>query len=236
MKILVAVFAYNEGVKIIRTLRKFPQKRDYDLLIVDDGSDDNSLADIQEFDATVFRHEKNLGIGASIRDMLKYALAHEYDIAVITAGNNKDDPSEIPRLLEPIIQDSYDFIQGSRYLSGGSFGNMPFYRRIATQYVHPMLFSFISRRKITDSTNGFRAIRLSILDNPEIDINQDWLDQYELEPYLFYKAIKSGYNVKEVPVTKIYPQKELGYTKMKPFTGWWSILRPLFLLALGLKK
>jgi len=50
------------------------------------------------------------------------------------------------------------------------------------------------------------------------------------------KAIQLGYNVKEVPVTKIYPAKGLGYTKMRPVIGWWSILRPLLLLALRMKK
>jgi len=107
---------------------------------------------------------------------------------------------------------------------------------ISTKFFHPLLFSVITRRKITDSTNGFRAIRLSIFGDPRIDIDQEWLDKYELEPYIFYKAITLGYQVTEVPVTKIYPPKELGYSKMKPITGWWSILRPIFLLGSGIKK
>ncbi|MFM8572258.1 MAG: hypothetical protein ACKOAU_11730, partial [Pirellula sp.] len=85
-------------------------------------------------------------------------------------------------------------------------------------------------------TNGFRAIRLSCFDDNRIDINQDWLNKYELEPYLYFKFIKLGYKVLEVPVSKIYPAKELGYTKMRPIIGWWSILRPIFLLGLGIKK
>ncbi len=139
-------------------------------------------------------------------------------------------------MLDPIRNEGCDFVQGSRYLPGGDFGNMPIYRRLATQFIHPLLFSLIVRRRITDSTNGFRAYRLSLLDDPRIDLNQRWLNSYELEVYLFFKAIRLGYKVREVPVTKIYPPKELGYTKMKPITGWWSILRPLLFLGLGLKK
>jgi dolichol-phosphate mannosyltransferase len=138
-------------------------------------------------------------------------------------------------LVKPIVEEGFDFVQGSRYLPGGDFGNMPFYRQIATRFVHPWLFSLVARRRVTDSTNGFRAIRLSMLDDSAIDIDQEWLDKYELEPYLMFKAIRLGYRFKEVPVTKIYPPKELGYTKMKPFSGWWSILRPLFFLGLGIK-
>ena len=113
---------------------------------------------------------------------------------------------------------------------------MPLYRQLATRYVHPLTFTLITGRKTTDSTNGFRAMRVSMLFDERMNINQSWLDHYELEPYLFYKAIKLGYKVIEVPVKKIYPPKTEGYTKMKPVVGWWSILRPLIFLSLGIKK
>ena len=75
-----------------------------------------------------------------------------------------------------------------------------------------------------------------MLRDPKLALDQRWLDEYELEVYLLYKAAKLGYMVTEVGVTKRYPPKELGQTKMKPIVGWWSILRPLFLLGLGIKK
>ncbi|MCB9747644.1 MAG: hypothetical protein H6755_04465 [Candidatus Omnitrophica bacterium] len=152
------------------------------------------------------------------------------------AGNDKDNPQEIPRLIEPILREEYDFVQGSRYKqANGIGGDMPEYRKWATK-LHPLLMSIITKRKLTDTTNGFRAFRLSIFNDTRININQLWLDKYELEPYLLYKAIVLGYKFQEVPVTKIYPAKKLGYTKMKPFVGWWSILRPVIFLGLGIKK
>jgi dolichol-phosphate mannosyltransferase len=75
-----------------------------------------------------------------------------------------------------------------------------------------------------------------VLLDPHIDLEQSWLDEYELEPYLYIRAIRRGYRTTEVPVTKVYPPKEMGQTKMKPFVGWWSILRPLVLLGLGLRR
>jgi len=113
---------------------------------------------------------------------------------------------------------------------------MPVYRRPATGVIHPWLFSLAARRRITDSTNGFRAMRLSLFDDLRIGLDQAWLDRYELEPYVFCKAIRLGHKVKEVAVTKIYPPKTEGYTKMKPIIGWWSILRPVLYLALGIKR
>jgi dolichol-phosphate mannosyltransferase len=180
--------------------------------------------------------ERRRGAGAAIRTALEYARQNGFDILVVVAGNDKDRPDEIPRLVKPIVEDNFDLVQGSRYLKGGNYGNTPLYRQVATRFIHPLLFSLVTRRWITDSTNGFRALRLSMCDDERINLSQEWLDQYELEPYIFYKAIRLGYNVKEVPVTKIYPPKALGYTKMRPITGWWSILRPLLYLALGIKK
>jgi len=138
-------------------------------------------------------------------------------------------------LLKPIVEDGCDFVQGSRFLQGGGYGNMPLYRRFATRF-HPLLFSLAVRKRVTESTNGFRAFRISILRDPRINWRQDWLNKYELEPYLLYKVITLGYKHTEVPVTKIYPPKKLGYTKMRAVTGWWSILRPIVYLVLGIKK
>lgn len=237
MKYLVAIFCYNEKNKIEKVVRKFDDYNSYNVVIVDDGSTDGSLEALKDpsFKLTFLRNPINMGAGYSVRRAVNYAKDNEYDVIILVAGNNKDSPEDIYKLLKE-IEDGYDFVQGSRYLPGGNFGNMPFYRRISTQFIHPFIFSLITGKRITDSTNGFRAIRVSMLGDKRIDLTQDWLDKYELEPYIFYKAIKLGYNVTEVPVTKIYPPKELGYSKMKPITGWWSILRPLIFLGLGIKK
>ena len=73
--------------------------------------------------------------------------------------------------------------------------------------------------------------------NKNIDIWQSWLNRYELEPYLFYKVIENDFQVTEAPVTKFYPKKGIGgFTKMVPFIDWWSILRPIILLKLKIKK
>ena len=182
------------------------------------------------------RHENRGGVGAAIRTAIKYALSQGYEVLVIMAGNDKDNPDEIPRLIDPIIQEGYDLVQGSRYLSpNGAGGDMPFYRKVATR-VHPALLSLFVGRTLTDSTNGFRAFRLSIFKNKAINIDQDWLDHYELEPYLLYKVITLRYKFREAPVTKIYPPQKLGYTKMRPIVGWWSILKPVIYLGLRIKR
>ena len=235
MRVLAATFAYNEGEKIRRTLNRHPAIRTYDLLVHDDGSTDGALNDVEP-GVIVLRNPINQGIGSAMKRVFQYALDHDYDVLVIQAGNDKDDPLEIAALLAPLEQDAADFVQGSRYLGGGGFANMPRYRVFATRVVHPLVFSIAARKRVTESTNGFRAFRTSILGDPRIDWRQDWLDRYELEPYLMLKAIRLGYRHVEVAVTKIYPPHTLGYTKMRPGIDWWSILRPVIYLGLGLKK
>lgn len=236
MRVLASVVALNEGERVGAVLDRFHRPDVDAILVVDDGSTDDTSAEASRRGVTVIRHPARRGVGAAIRTAMHYGRAHGFDVLVVVAGNDKDRPDEIPSLLQPIRDDGYDFVQGSRYLPGGQFGNMPLYRRLATQFIHPLLLSIVTGRRITDSTNGFRAFRLSLLDDARVDVEQPWLDAYEMEPYLFYKAIRLHYRVKEVPVTKIYPGPGLAYTRMQPIIGWWSILRPIVLLSLGLRR
>lgn len=236
LRVIAMAPVLDEEAKIGEVVRRTPRDVVDEVLVVDDGSGDRSADVARELGATVLPMGRTVGVGAALRAGLSYACASGYDVAVIMAGNNKDAPEEIPGLLDPIAEGCADLVQGSRFLKrGGSFGAMPLHRRVATR-LHPLLFSLVARRRVTESTNGFRALRCSILADPRLHLDQPWLDAYELEPYLYLKAIRLGYRTTEVPVTKVYPPRRLGQTKMTPFVSWWSILRPLFYLGLGLRK
>jgi len=236
LSVLVIAPCYDEEAKIGSVVSRVPRPLVDEVLVVDDGSRDRSAEVARTAGATVLSLGKVCGVGAALRAGYRQGLERGFAVLVVVAGNNKDSPEEIPLLLDPIADGRADFVQGSRFLKAkADFGPMPVYRRLATR-VHPLLFSLVARRRVTESTNGFRALHRRVLEDARLDLEQEWLDEYELEPYLYIKAIRLGYRTVEVPVTKIYPPRALGQTKMQPGRGWWSILRPLVLLGLGLKR
>ena len=233
---VLAMFPFfNEGEKIrILGQRITPGLVDK-FIAVNDGSTDEGPAILRELGIEVVDQPRS-GIGKSIKHCIEYARENGYDILVVMAGNGKDNPAEIPRLLEPIIKRDVDYVQGSRFIPGGSSPNLPRFRRFSIRLLS-FLFQTYSRGQCTDLTNGFRAYRLAVLDDPQINIWQDWLDTYEYEYYLHFKMYTLGYKVEEVPVTKAYPEDpNISYSKIRPFSDWWRMLRPLIFLALRIKR
>ena len=234
--IIAIVPAYNEQAKIGRVIDRIDPRLVDLILVVDDGSTDATANVALRCGASVVSTGRVRGVGAALRTGLELARRGGFDAAVILAGNGKDDAHEIPRLLDPLCGGEVDFVIGSRYLRGGVAGGaMSVTRRLATR-LHPWLMSRFAGKELTESTNGFRAIRMSLLNDVRIRLNQRWLDGYGLEVYLLWKVLQLGYAHREVPCTKIYPPRSLGQTKMIPVIDWWNILRPIFLLGLGLRR
>jgi dolichol-phosphate mannosyltransferase len=234
VKIIAILPAWNEqgkvGIVVRKILLAVPNTID-EILVVNDASTDRTLLEANEAGANVISHEKNMGAGAAIRTGIVYAMKKGYDTCIVMGADDQDDPSEIPKLIKPIANDEYDFVQGSRYLEGQRTVNMPLSRALTTR-LYTLLFRLASGFPVTDGSNGFRAFRLEIFQ--KIDL---WKEKgrYDLEPYIFLQAIKKGFRVKEVPVVKSY-DREKGYSKMKPVTDWFNTSKPLIREILLFRK
>jgi glycosyltransferase involved in cell wall biosynthesis len=233
-RVAAVIPAYNESGKIGDVVRKIPRACAGRIVVVDDHSSDGTSEEAREAGADqVIRQERNRGVGAAIRTGLFAARSSGYDFGVILSGDDQHEPSELPRVLGPLFADEADLVQGSRWLPGGATPGIPPERRWLTR-LYPLLFRIASGYPSTDGTNGLRAFRLSLLEDPRIRLDQEWLDRYELEPYLLYQAVRCGYRVREVPVTVRYHSR--GTTKMHLIRDGWRLLRPVVYLRLGLKR
>jgi dolichol-phosphate mannosyltransferase len=233
---LLILPACDEDDIIGGLIRRVPGSVVDGVCLVDDGSSDRTPDEAEAAGAVVLRHGKRRGVGAAIRTGIEYAIQNGYQAVVVMAANGKDRPEEIPAVAGPVLTGQADYVQGSRWISGGVRGNMPVYRRIATR-AYPLFLSALFRRRLTECTNGFRCYTTALCQDRRINLQQAWLDKYELELYLHYKALTLGYRYREVPVSKVYPQRDgRPYTKIKAFSGWWSMMRPVLLLALHIRR
>jgi glycosyltransferase involved in cell wall biosynthesis len=159
---LSIVPAYNEADSIASVVREI-QTADpkLEILVVDDGSTDATPRLAAEAGATVVRLPFNLGIGGAVQTGYQYALEHDFELAVQVDGDGQHDPSEITRLLEPILDGRADMVVGSRFTGDRQYRST-LGRRIGIR-IFAALVSLITRQRVTDTTSGFRAVnRLGI--------------------------------------------------------------------------
>ena len=241
MRTLAIIPVYREAGKIGGVLEKFDRQTVDEICLVVDEPSENVLEEIRRVgdeSRLPIRTILNLGrkgVGHAIKQGYRYAISQEYDLIVVMAGNGKDDPREIWRLTNPIIDEGFDYVQGSRFLPGARREKTPILRRVFTR-LFPVLWTLLTGVRCTEVTNGFRAYRATLLEDPRIDVWQDWLDRYELEYYLHYKVLTLGFRFAERPVSKLYTTQKKKYSHIMPLRDWWQIVGPVFLLRFGVRK
>jgi glycosyltransferase involved in cell wall biosynthesis len=162
--------AFNEAGSIETVIREIRSAdTELEIVVIDDGSTDRTALLARQAGARVVQLPYNLGIGGAMQTGYQYARDHGFDLAVQIDGDGQHDPSEVPALIGPILDGDADMVVGSRFTDDPRYrGTFP--RRIGIR-VFAGLVSLIVRRRLTDTTSGFRAvnrhgIRLFALDYP----------------------------------------------------------------------
>jgi len=240
----VFIFVYNEGPKIRQQIERFPpaETRKFDIMIGNDGSTDDSL-DPHYLKSKGIRGmvslPENQGLSPNIKAGLHWWFSEtRYQSIICMNGNNKDDPTAIPDFIHK-LESGYDYVQGSRFLPGGSMKNIPSVRYWAIRWIHAPLFSLAARHQMTDTTNGFRAFSRTALEHREVLPFQEAFRAYELEQYLACRMLRLGMPSIEIPVSRDYPEpdgKPKSYSKIKPGIGYLQMIKPLLALNFNLYK
>jgi dolichol-phosphate mannosyltransferase len=238
MRGLIVVVNFEQELEIAGFLESLARWNvGLETVVVDDGSRDRSAAIAEAMHYRVIRHPSNRGVGAAIRTGINHARSEgRFDYVLIMSSNGKMHADEIPVVTAPIVEDRADYVQGSRFLRGGTSPGLSPFRRSAIP-LFSLFASALLGRRFTDITCGFRAYRLWLFDDPRVNLNQDWLDHYELELYIHHYACRKRLRILEVPVTIDYSHLARGRkTKMRSFTSWWSMIRPLLFLATRIRR
>jgi glycosyltransferase involved in cell wall biosynthesis len=154
---IAIVPALNEAATIGRVIQEIRAvDAGFEILVVDDGSDDGTGAVAEAAGAKLLRLPFNLGIGGAVQSGYRYALANGFEIAVQIDGDGQHDPAQLPAILEPLVAGEADIVIGSRYAGVGSYRASPV-RRLG-QRIFAALVSLVVRQKLTDTSSSFRAV------------------------------------------------------------------------------
>ena len=196
------------------------------ILFVNDGSTDGSERMVRDSGYPYIETRENVGLGHATRLAVEWALERDYEIFGALASNGKMLPSEMHRVLDPLREGKCDCATGSRFLPGGDSPNLPSFRRASIPMVNHFVRA-LTGAKLTDATCGYRAYRLDIIRRARFDWRAPWLNIYGFENYLYAKILLDGrIPWIEVPITMRYPEKGKEYSKIRPVTGWYEVLKP----------
>jgi Glycosyl transferase family 2 len=194
-KIAILVPAYNEAENIGHVLAEMPAEVcgvRTEVLVVDDGSRDGTGDVAAEHGALVARHVTNRGGGAALRTGYRLMVESGAEIVVTLDADGQHLPAEMPRLVEPVLSGEVDVAHGSRVL--GHADRNHFARELGIVFFN-RLVSTITRTHVTDCSNGYRAVRTTVL--PQLVLRQE---QFHTSEFMI-EAIKRGVPAKEVPIT-----------------------------------
>jgi len=213
-KIAVIIPAFNAAKTVAALIEKiqkdFPE---LDIIVIDDGSTDQTLSLAQKSKAIVLQHQVNLGKGEALKTGFSYAKEKNYSYVITIDADLQHDPQHIKDFLQKAKTDKTDFILGTRNFS---FQNMP-WDRVLTNFITSVTLTLLSGQRIRDSQSGYRMISVEILRSVVLNCKK-----YDLESEVLIKAGRKGFKIEAVEISTIY---EGSKSFINPFSDTGRFLR-----------
>ena len=193
-KIIVAMPAYNEEKYIGSMVLRCQQYAD-EVIVIDDGSGDSTAEIVKLAGATLIKHDRNRGYGATVKHIITEAKTRDTGVLVLIDADTQHNPAEIPSLIEAIRQGA-DVVIGSRKLAISS--HIPWFRRLG-QRVLLGFTNVLSRQKLTDTESGFRAFSRKALE--QLELKEEGM---AVSAETVSVAVARGLQITEVPISVTY--------------------------------
>jgi glycosyltransferase involved in cell wall biosynthesis len=200
LKIAILIPSYNEGTRICKVVRNC-LGYNLDIIIINDGSTDNTSEALSEFDhqknnkVIIINHPINKGKGEALKTGFAYAINNNYSGVITIDADGQHDTTEINDFLAEIYKNDPDLIVGSRF---NNTKGMPFIRR-SVNYFTSWIISSIAGKKIEDVQSGYRFIKTDVLKNIKLETKN-----FDTEPEILLKAGWFDYKITNIPIKTIY--------------------------------
>ena len=212
MNTCVIVPTYNEAGTVGELINEI-RSQNFAVIIIDDGSQDNTAEIAQNSGAMVLRNQKNLGKGASLIKGFGYALTNSFDAVITMDGDGQHLPQDLPYFTRLAKYSNSGILIGNRMLKTK---NMPLVRFFTNKFMS-WLISRLTGQKIPDTQCGFRLIKKEVLEKLNLTTSK-----YETESEILIKSSRLGFKIESVPIRSIYSGEK---SSIKPFIDTLRFIR-----------
>lgn len=215
MRTCVLIPTHNEAKNIAELVKNIRGQK-LDILVIDDGSSDNTADLARDNGAEVIKNPRNLGKGASLIKGFEHILNNGFDACITMDGDGQHRPEEISNFIQAASSSTDGIIIGNRMAKSA---NMPLLRVLTNKFMS-WLISKIIRQKISDSQCGFRLLKKEVLKKIKLRTAK-----FEIESEIIIEASRNGFTIASIPITSVYINET---SHINPFTDTLRFLRFLF--------
>jgi len=203
-RIVVIMPAYNAAQTLQKTYAELPHDMVDEVILVDDGSRDETIRIARELGLKIFVHNRNYGYGANQKTCYREALKAGADVVVMVHPDYQYDPRLLPEIVRPIQEGRADVVLGSRLLGGNPLKQgMPWWKYVSNRFL-TTLENWVFRLKLAEYHTGYRAYRADALEAVNYQMNSD---RFIFDQEIMAQFVCAGLRIAEVPVpTRYFPQ------------------------------